>query len=98
MSYNNLDFIRGVKTLVPDAAFTVRDGDIATLEWFGPEGKRPTDAEIIAAIEGTKYIEQRATAYPAIADQLDTLYHGGYDAWRAQIQAVKDAYPKGGSQ
>lgn len=38
--------------------------------------------------------EQRATAYPSVADQLDTLYHGGYDAWKATITAVKEEFPK----
>lgn len=40
------------------------------------------------------YAEKRAIAYPSIADQLDLLYHGGYDAWKAQIAAVKEEYPK----
>ena len=40
------------------------------------------------------YADLRRNAYPAIADQLDTLYHGGYDAWRAQVNAVKQQYPK----
>jgi hypothetical protein len=40
------------------------------------------------------YKEQRATAYPSVADQLDTLYHGGYDAWKATITAVKEEFPK----
>jgi hypothetical protein len=40
------------------------------------------------------YDKKRATEYPSIFDQLDTLYHGGYDAWKATIQAVKDKYPK----
>ena len=40
------------------------------------------------------YITQRQQAYPSIVDQLDTLYHGGYDAWKASIQAIKDTYPK----
>jgi hypothetical protein len=40
------------------------------------------------------YIGKRAIEYPSIVDQLDTLYHGGYDAWKATIQAVKDKYPK----
>jgi len=40
------------------------------------------------------YVELRAAEYPSIPDQLDTLYHGGYDAWKATIQAVKDKYPK----
>jgi hypothetical protein len=33
--------------------------------------------------------------YPSIADQLDTLYHEGYEGWKAKIQAVKNKYPKG---
>jgi hypothetical protein len=40
------------------------------------------------------YVEKRQGAYPSIEDQLDTLYHGGYDAWKATIKAVKDTYPK----
>ena len=32
--------------------------------------------------------------YPSIESQLDTLYHGGYDAWKAQIQEVKNRFPK----
>jgi hypothetical protein len=42
--------------------------------------------------EAYKY--QRAAAYPSFADQFDLLYHGGMDAWKAAIQAVKDQYPK----
>lgn len=41
------------------------------------------------------YITQRAAEYPSIVDQLDTLYHEGYDGWKAKIQAVKNKYPKG---
>lgn len=50
--------------------------------------------EEVARYEATLYQRQRATSYPSIQDQLDLLYHGGYDAWKAQIQAVKDKYPK----
>ncbi|MCM0043411.1 MAG: hypothetical protein NBV65_02140 [Burkholderiaceae bacterium] len=42
------------------------------------------------------YVDLRAAEYPPIVDQLDLLYHGGYDAWKAAIQAVKDKYPKAG--
>lgn len=48
-----------------------------------------------AEIAKTDYQRRRAAEYPSIPDQLDTLYHGGYDAWKATIQAVKDKYPKG---
>lgn len=40
------------------------------------------------------YAQQRAAAYPSIVDQLDLLYHVGYEGWRTAIQAIKDTYPK----
>jgi len=40
------------------------------------------------------YTQKRADEYPSITDQFDLLYHGGMDAWKAAIQAVKDKYPK----
>ena len=40
------------------------------------------------------YQEQRAASYPSMADQLDLLYHGGVDAWKAAITAVKEEFPK----
>lgn len=41
-----------------------------------------------------KYKVQRAAEYPSIHDQLDILYHGGYDAWKAVIAEIKNKYPK----
>lgn len=41
------------------------------------------------------YKDKRVAEYPSIVDQLDTLYHGGYDAWKASIDVVKNKYPKG---
>jgi len=46
-------------------------------------------------IAKTEYQRQRAAEYPSFADQFDLLYHGGYDAWKAAIDAVKTKYPKG---
>ena len=40
------------------------------------------------------YQQLRAAAYPSIPDQLDAIFHGGIEGWMAEIQAVKDAYPK----
>ena len=42
--------------------------------------------------EAYKYA--RAKEYPSFADQFDTIFHEGIDAWKAQIQAVKDRFPK----
>ena len=42
-----------------------------------------------------EYARNRATAYPAIAEQLDEIYHNGIDSWKAVIKVTKDKYPKG---
>jgi hypothetical protein len=45
-------------------------------------------------VDPEAYKYQRASEYPSFADQFDLLYHGGYDAWKASIDAVKEKYPK----
>jgi hypothetical protein len=52
------------------------------------------EATVQAYIDANAYKEQRARAYPSFADQFDLLYHGGLDAWKAAIDAVKQEYPK----
>lgn len=71
---------------------TVDDGAGA----FDAQGNKVTiDMEAVNAwVDPNAYKQQRAQAYPSIADQLDTIYHEGIDAWKAQIAAVKQEYPK----
>lgn len=40
------------------------------------------------------YKELRAAAYPSFADQFDTIYHEGIDAWKGVINNIKEQYPK----
>ena len=42
----------------------------------------------------TTYTQARKAEYPPIEDQLDKIYHGGIDAWKADIKVIKDKYPK----
>ena len=42
----------------------------------------------------TTYTEARKAEYPPLEDQLDKIYHNGIDAWKADIKAIKDKYPK----
>lgn len=51
-------------------------------------------ALVNAWIDPETYKYQRAAEYPSFADQFDTIFHDGLDAWKEQIQAVKDKYPK----
>jgi len=51
-------------------------------------------AAVQAYVDANAYKDLRAKAYPSYADQFDTIFHEGIDAWKAQIQAVKDRFPK----
>jgi hypothetical protein len=46
------------------------------------------------AFDALPYWAKRETEYPNIKEQLDTIFHNGLDAWKVQIQAIKDKYPK----
>lgn len=66
----------------------------------------PTEQEISDQLDfmrdqwdATEYARNRKLAYPTIGDQLDALFHAGVfpEEMAAQIQAVKDEYPKSGA-
>jgi hypothetical protein len=64
---------------------------------FDAQGNSVTydEAVVQAYINANTYKEQSAAEYPSYADQFDTIFHEGIDAWKAKIQAVKTKYPKG---
>ena len=87
-----------IQSLRPGANWILRGDE---LEWLDQNQTQPTEAEIAAEVarlqaeyEAKEYQRQRAAEYPSFADQFDLLYHGGYDAWKAAIDAVKTKYPK----
>ena len=84
---NKHDAIRAVNSSV----VTIRGDDA-----FDVDGNpvQYNEAAVQAYIDANAYKEQRAKAYPTFADQFDLLYHGGLDAWKAAIDAVKTQYPK----
>ena len=63
---------------------------------FDAQGNKVTiDMDAVNAwVDPDQYKYERASAYPSIVDQLDTIYHEGIDAWKAQIAAVKEEFPK----
>ena len=40
------------------------------------------------------YEQLRAAEYPPLEEQLDKIYHSGVAAWKKEIKAIKDKYPK----
>lgn len=86
-------------SLTPTASWIMAGEE---LEWLDTVQTQPTDAEIQAEIirlqseyDSNQYQRDRALSYPPIVDQLDDIFHNGLDGWKAQIQVVKDKYPKG---
>ena len=51
-------------------------------------------ADVDAELAKQNYKNQRMIEYPSIEDQLDLMYHSGFDAWKAKIKETKDKYPK----
>ena len=66
--------------------------DIVVTDFTAIDAKR---VEMQAEYDIQEYARNRATEYPAIADQLDEIYHNGIDSWRALIKVTKDKFPKG---
>ena len=65
---------------------------------FDKDGNKvEIDLDLVNAwIDPEQYKYQRAQEYPAIADQLDYIYHNWIDAWKEDmIDPVKNKYPKG---
>lgn len=68
-------------------------------EMLDEEGNTIKVDNILTATEfleryNADYVQQRINAYPSIEDQLDKIYHEGVDAWKAEIAAIKQRYPK----
>ena len=68
-----------------------KDGNSVTLDNNKIVTARKSIDDAFAA---TKYQRDRAAEYPTWQDQLDKIYHSGVDAWKADIKAIKDKYPK----
>lgn len=99
-----MDIARALVTLRPGAQWSLNGNDYETLWWSDDNDlPPPTEEEINQEIERlqleyerNQYQRDRAKEYPPIVDQLDTLYHQGYDGWKAMIDEVKSKYPKPG--
>lgn len=97
-----MDITKAIISLRPAAIWSLDGDDYEGLIWFDDNDlPPPTEEEVQAEIErlqaeyeNNQYQRDRATAYPSIQDQLDVLYHQGYDGWKASVDEVKNQYPK----
>lgn len=96
------DLTKALTSLYPDSQWVLNGDEYSGLDWLpGNDKPKPTQKELEDEADrlnqvwlNNQYQRDRAKAYPSFADQFDTLYHGGYDAWKATIDEVKNKYPK----
>lgn len=98
----NISVAEAILSICKECQFIVKDNSIEDIEWLN------TDISIIPDVESIQeeldrlqknynsleYQRLRKNAYPSIEDQLDTLYHQGYDGWREMINNIKQEFPK----
>ena len=73
-----------VVTIDDKAGATDKDGNNVEIDM----------ALVDAWVDPEAYKYQRVAEYPSWNEQLDNIYHNGIDAWKADIKAIKDKYPK----
>tara|TARA_B100000424_G_scaffold92501_1_gene69609 strand:+ start:160 stop:450 length:291 start_codon:yes stop_codon:yes gene_type:complete len=83
---------KGIVVAIDDSkgAFD-KDGKEVTIDAVKVAAARKSIDDAYAALE---YQRKRKEEYPSWEDQLDKIYHSGIDAWKADIKAIKDKYPK----
>ena len=99
---NIIDITSAIKVLRPNAKFMVRGDTYEGIENWVDDGKPPpTKKEIESEIirqqldyDSKQYQRDRASSYPSWQTQMDQLFHLGYDGWKAEVQKVKDKFPK----
>lgn len=97
---NKINIAEVIFKLCPNAQFIVYENNIDKIEWHSQDVKQPSKQQILNELEKIKnknnYEKKRLKEYPSIGDQLDSLFHAGIfpKDMAAQIQAVKDKYPK----
>jgi hypothetical protein len=92
---------KAIANLYPNVGFSLDGDDLDTLAFVSAQSwnKAAIEAEytrIQTEFDNKEYQRQRSTEYPPIGDQLDALFHAGVfpPEMAAQIQAIKDRYPK----
>ena len=97
-----MNITEAIRSLRPNAEFSVLDDDHLKINWIKCSNPPTTDQiiaerdRLLVIYNARVYQRQRALEYPPIGDQLDALWKGGDAAadMLARVQAVKAQYPK----
>ena len=87
--------MKAIHKLYPEAAKTKWKSDTEMYAWDKDENEIELDLDAINNwVDPEAYKDKRLAEYPSWNEQLDNIYHNGVDAWKAEIQAIKDQFPK----
>ena len=99
---NEIDYLTdAIKSLDPDAQFSVRGSDLSKIEWkTTPIARSDIDEEVVrlkALWIAQEYARKRQAEYPSVGDQLDMLMKdmkNGTTTHQVACEAVKTKFPK----
>ena len=86
--------------LKPGAEWSIDSRDYNKLVWLDKTQTKPTEelvrkkVELEYMDEINQYQRDRLAAYPSAGDQFDRIFHDGVEAWKEDIQGIKNVYPR----
>lgn len=87
--------------LKPGAEWTIDGRDYDRLVWLDKSQTKPTEEELVRKKVELEYMNEinqyqrdRLAAYPSAGDQFDRIFHDGVEAWKGDIQGIKNVYPR----
>ena len=90
--------VYAIAAINPNAFCTSKIVDGVEVVTWEPGITPISDSDITAKVAELEAIQayqsKRVAEYPPLEEQLDKIYHSGIDAWKADIKAIKDKYPK----
>ena len=88
-----------IQALNPAAEWALRGDDYSGLEWLDKSQTKPTEEEVVRKLAELEYMNEinqyqrdRLAAYPSAGDQFDRIFHDGVEAWKGDIQGIKNLY------
>jgi hypothetical protein len=104
----SIKFIEAVISLRPNSIGKFATCGTEITEWHDTDNVQPTQEEVEAEVlriqtdyDNKEYQRKRAQNYPAIADQIDMLWHAmdtgslpKVDSFYDAIKSIKEQYPK----
>ena len=94
-------FTKALEALKPNSEWAVTGDQYSRLTWLDKSQTKPTEEEVVRKIAELEYMNEinqyqrdRLAAYPSAGDQFDRIFHDGVEAWKGDIQGIKNVYPR----